>query len=292
MSNFVSAERFWSDIWESVWNIKSQLDIAPVVANPWWEWVKDFLIFIWQKIILPVSIIIWLVVVIIWFYNLFFSEKDDEQKKWLNFITWWVIWIIAMWSAWFIWKQLVWESWGSWSLNTFSWNYIADSIYSNIAFPFIKLAIFLVVWILFMILLVHAFKFVTNPSDDTKKHSKTIIIWNTIWIVLILWAKNLVELIYGKIESVSWTPSTNLWDIWQWILAQKNAYFAYNAINWIMWFMALITVIIIIYQTYLLLTKPEDADTAKKLKKNFVYIFIWILVIWAGYLITNFFIIK
>ncbi len=42
----------------------------------------------------------------------------------------------------------------------------------------------------------------------------------------------------------------------------------------------------------MLLTNPTNEDTIKKLKKNIVYVLIGILVIGAGYLLTNFFIVN
>lgn len=286
------ADRFNNILNNSVENIRWQLDIAPVTDTPEWEWIKNYLIYIWQRIMIPVVIAIALIIVIIWFYNIFFTDKDEEHKKWVKYIVWWVIWILIMVSAGYIWRTMLGQSGWWWIINTFSGTTIAENLYSAIAYPFLKIAMFLVIWVLFFFLFIHSFKFITTPSDDIKKHSQKIIIWNVVWIILILSTKNIVEVIYGSVDQVAWNPWRTLGDIWTWILENKNFSALYGSINWIIWFAAFLTLLIILYQTFLLISKPDDAETSKKLKRNFVYIFVWVLIIWAWYLITNFFIVR
>ncbi len=264
-------------------------------ANPiWWqksESVKTYLIKIWVEIMYPVWIAIAILIIIISFYKLMFSEKDDEQKKWTESIIWWVIWILIMSSAKYIWTKLVWWWWDSWIIWAnlgleWNWSLIAERLYNEIFFPFIKIATFLAVWVLFTILLINAFKFISNPSDDIKKHAKNIVIWNIIWIFIILLSKSIVESIYWMQNS--WWYTANLWQVWEWILSNRNYETFFSILNWSMSFIAFIVVCIIIYQAYLMVAYPDDEDTTKKLKQNIVYIIIWIMLIWWSYLIVNF----
>lgn len=256
--------------------------------SPWQEWVRDFLIEIANKIMVPIIIVIWVLVAILWFYKIMFSSNEEEQRKWVGFLIWWVVWIMIMMSALFITRTLFWNFWTS--LET-DWVWLANMLYSNIVFPFFKIASYLIVWILFVILLIQAFKLLFWKSEEASRSAKTIFVWNILWIILLLSSTQIVELVYGKRQEL-WTNTSWLWNIWEWILSNRNIDFITNVINWWISFIAFIVLVIIIYQTFLLLTKPDDEDTMKKLRKNFVYVFIWVLVIWWGFLITNFLIIN
>lgn len=69
------------------------------------------------------------------------------------------------------------------------------------------------------------------------------------------------------------------------------AWWLYGIINWILGIVTFIVVVIIVYQGYSLMVNPTDEETIKKLKKNILFIFIGILIIGMGYLLTNFFIV-
>ena len=83
-------------------------------------------------------------------------------------------------------------------------------IYDSIVFPFVKMAIYIVVGIMFVMLLARVFKFILSPSDDIKKKSITIIVWNVVAILIILLAKQLVEFVYGKKDEVLNDQAQNL----------------------------------------------------------------------------------
>jgi hypothetical protein len=48
----------------------------------------------------------------------------------------------------------------------------------------------------------------------------------------------------------------------------------------------------IIFQAFGLLTKPDDPEQSKKLKNSLLYIFIGMLIIAVGYIVTNFLVIN
>jgi len=255
------------------------------------EKAKEFIAnTIWKKIMIPIIITIWLLLAFINFYKLKFSQKEEDLHKSVNYFTWWSIWIIIMVSSVYILLQLV-NEWGKLTVNTWTWE--AFLLYEKIFYPFLKLFLRIVVWILFLILLIHTVRFLLSTSEDVKKHSQTIIVWNIIWILLILGASNIVQLVYWKKDQLAKSLPSNLWDLWAGIFANKDTLnLIYNFINYFLSFVAFIVVVIIIRQAYNLLFNPEDDNTYKSLKKNIVYVFIGMILIVAGYLITNFVIIR
>ncbi|MDR0369028.1 MAG: hypothetical protein LBH96_00370 [Candidatus Peribacteria bacterium] len=58
-------------------------------------------------------------------------------------------------------------------------------------------------------------------------------------------------------------------------------------INWIMALATFVVLVIIIFQTIQMLTKPDDAEIPKKIKKTLMYVAIGVIVIGAGYVISN-----
>lgn len=255
--------------------------------------IKDLLQKVWMKIMMPIVILIAVLIAILWFYKMMFSEKDEEQKSWRQFLTWWVLWILIMWAALFITNIRVWEGWLGWDFveyiyvtEEWNWAVAAEKLYGKIILPFVKIALYLAVWVLFWLLLIHSLKYLSNPKEDMKNNSKRIIIWNIIWIIIIMLSKTIVEALYWKAEDVA-KSSTDTW-VWVWLLEGENLVMVYSIINRLLSFVSFLVLWIIIYQCYLLISKPNDTDIAWKLKKNFIYITIWIMFIWTSYLISNF----
>lgn len=270
-------------------------------SETWWSWIKSLLSYAWIKIIIPIWIMLWILIAIIWFYNIMFTKDAESKTKWKNFLLYWTIWVLLAVSGWIMWEKLVWETGTAWIMKQL-WNVVwintAVALYEQLIYPFIKVAMYLIVWILFIILVIHFFKFIWSPSEEIKAQSQRIIVWNIVWILVILSAKRIVEAAYWTkntiIEPWVWWISwkTQLTDIGEWVLTQSNLIFLYNILNWFMWLIAFIILIIIIYQTFLLLTKPEDQEMMKNIKRSILYIFIWIVMIWAAYLLTNFVIVQ
>lgn len=132
-----------------------------------------------------------------------------------------------------------------------------------------------------------------SPSDDIRKQSVTMIVWNVIAMLIILGAKQIVELVYGKKEEVlNPADASSLGNIGQGVLGNDSIPILYQAINWILGLATFIILVIIIIQTYQLLTNPDDPGQLSKIKKSFIYIFVGVFVIGAAYLITNVLIIN
>lgn len=276
----------WWDNWKA-WEISATLG----GDNIGWNSIEWLIINIARRIIMPIVIVIWLLMAFLWFYKLIFSDKEDERKKWLNFAIWWTIWVVLMSSTYFIIDTLVgmnWTSWIIWQNNNFDPASVANNLYTLIFRKFFILAMYFVIWILFIMLLINIIKLIWSwDKEDMAKHSKTIIIWNTLWIIVIIFAQNIINMFYSRIYD--WANS--LWQQ-QAILESKNIWWLYTVLNYFLWFLWFIITVFIIYQAYLLLTKPDDDATYKNLKKYFVYIILWVLLIGWVYIIANFFIIQ
>jgi hypothetical protein len=135
--------------------------------------------------------------------------------------------------------------------------------------------------------------FVTATDDSAKKKAWWIIIRCVIWILIIMWSKQIVEAVMWKqsevlnksAQRISWW-SNDGW-MWEEILEFESMPIIAQIINWVMWLTIFIIVILIIIQWYKFFTKPDDPKNLESLKKTILYIFIWILVIWAAYVISN-----
>jgi len=57
---------------------------------------------------------------------------------------------------------------------------------------------YVVIGFLFVILLVHVFRFITSSEEEVTAKAKTIMISNVVGILVILLSKTIVEAIYGK----------------------------------------------------------------------------------------------
>lgn len=252
--------------------------------------------------VIDIFIVIWIAVAFIWAYEIMTSDKEESMKKWIRLVAFWVIWIIIMVSARFIANWLVWDD--GWiiseqlkeSESNPRWMVFADNLYKNIMFPFIKLALYFVVGALFFVMVGKAISFLMATDDSAKKKAWGIIIWCVVWILIVMWSKQIVEAVMWKqakvlnesAQRISW------WDEWLWeeILEFGSIPLIAQIINWVMWLTMFAIVVLIIIQWYKVFTKPDDPKTREGMKKAIIYILIWVLVIWAAYVISNFLVVN
>ena len=181
----------------------------------------------------------------------------------------------------------------SWSIKTsISPIDVVRKLYSDMVYPFLKIAIYLCLWILVLLMMFRVFTYITSQDEWTKKKSMWVIVWTTIGMLLITWAKQIVEAVYWKQNEVlSWLSNTNLSTIWSQILNPSEIPIVFNIINRALGLVAFVLLALIIFQTYKLLTKPDDAATFTSLKKTIIYALIGLLLIWSAYMLSNLFII-
>lgn len=279
----VKADRFDLALSQSIDPISKNLDAAEWAK--WTQWVQNFLYNKIMNILLPLIIVLWILSAILWFYKIMFSTDDKATSEWTNYIIYWVIGIILIMSAKFI-GQNVFDL-----LNPVSgeikWYEMASWLYNKVLYPFIKFAIYLVIGAMFVILVSRVITFLFGSDTDAQKKAGTLIGWNVISMIIIIWAKQIVEAIYGKQNTVV-KDITNLWEVWSWVLADKNIPILYQIINYALGIASLVILVIIIIQTVKLLTKPDDPAQIKSIKNSLLYMFIGILILGTGYLIVNF----
>ncbi len=282
--------RFDLTLGRSIEDIQENLD--PAEAALWTEGIVNFIRDNIINLLIPIIIVVGVVVATLWFYKMMFSDSEEWTQEWSKYIIRWMVGIVVMMSSRYLANTVLFENiLAGWDIQTFNGIDVAEVLYEQAVFPFIKIAMYLAMWVLFIIVALRVLSYLTSPSEEVRKQAITLIAWNVIGILVILGSKQIVELIYGQQADVMEQTAQDLGDIGSGILS-GNLPILYTIINRVMWLSAFIILIIIILQTYQLLVNPTDEETMGKIKKNFLYITIGILVIGAGYVITNFLIIN
>jgi Type IV secretion system pilin len=289
-----AADRFWDALDQSTTSIEGQVDrkatiwFKGVAIAGWAEWVRDAIVYVVKTVIVPLIIIVGVISAIIGLYQVFMSDKEEATKTGMNYIIWWVVGIIIMISASFLVDTIVNQWVFAYSAGgEFLGNVTAQRIYRKLLFPFLKLAMYLVMGALFLITLVRLGEFLQTPKDDIKTQAKTIIQWNAVGILVIIFAKNIIETLYGSEAQVTSKTTTNLGQIGWGILTDKQIPYVYTILNWAMGFIGAFILIVIIVQAVKLLTDPTDEGTQKSLRKNFIYIIIGLIIMGTAYVVTN-----
>jgi hypothetical protein len=227
------------------------------------------------------------------------SDKEESLKEWIRLVGFGVLWIIIMISAKFLATSLVWDNGiitqefaNEDTDKTPNWIQFADNLYNNIMYPFIKLILYFVVWALFFVMAGKVVWFMMATDDAAKKKAWWIIIWSIVWILIVMWAKQIVESVMwnqGNVLNqsatwISWWGEEWMW--WQ-LLDFGSVPLIAQVINRVMGLTMFAILVLIIIQWYKIFTKPDDPKTLESLKKAALYILIWVLVIGAAYVISN-----
>lgn len=274
--------------------IRERIDTTPIDTKLGWvDWVVVFAIDLFKTYIFPLTVILSILIFLFGFMEMMVSDSDDKSKKWADIMIYGVIGIIIFSSAEFIFNGLysvITSITNAWS-NEPSRNIYVLQIYNTIAYPFLKLAMYLMMAWLFILLLIKAIKYITDPSDKAAEQWRNIIISAAFGIVVITLAKTLVEAVFGKESEISWSWADTGWSIFlKWSLIKLDADTLstfHMIINYFMWFIAFAILCIIIYQAYLMLFESNTDDSIKKMRKNVMYIFGGLILIWLSYLIVN-----
>lgn len=288
----VDNSRFDSAMEKSVESIRNNIEAAE--RTKWTEWIKNFVFEKVMSVLVPLIVVLGILIAILWFYKILFSSDEKAKADWTRFILYWALWIILIMSAKYIWTTIyewIFNQWDNTKITDILWWNIAQEIYDKLVFPFLKLAIYLSLWALFVILVSRVFTFIFAKDDDTKKKAWTLIWRNILWMLVIIGSKQIVEAVYWKKADVLKDVS-NLWQIWTSVMAERSIPLFYQVINRAIWLLAFVILVMIIIQTVQLLTKPDDEKQMGKIKNTLLYIFIWIALIGICYLIVNFLIIN
>lgn len=287
------------------WSLSSAINGGDVVTDKTGSELfnEQVNVLIWY--VIDFFIVIWIAVAFFGWYKIMTSEKEENLKEGIRLVIFWIIWIIIMVSAKFIANSLVWDNGiitQEFATNRNSpnpnWIVFADNLYNTIMYPFIKVALYFVIWILFFVMAGKVFSFVTATDDSAKKKAGWLIIWCIVWILIVMWSKQIVEAVMWNQDDVlkkevkingvvQESAPARIDEQWNPILEFGSIPLVAQIINWIMGLTMFAIVVLIIIQWYKIFTKPDDPKTRESLKKTILYILIWILVIGAAYIISN-----
>jgi len=282
---------------ETIFNVSRQDMREGSTTKKWADAFNDQVISI-IKYAINVFIVIGIVVAFIGAYKIMTSDKEESSKEWIRLVVFGIIWIIIMISArflaeWFVWSEGIITK-ELWSIsNQPNGVKFASALYNTILYPFIKIVLYFVVWILFFMMVWKVIGFVTATDDSAKKKAAWVIIRNVIWILIVMWAKQVVESVMWKQNVVLNESATRIDGQTPWsVLNFGNIPLVTQVINRVMWLTMFIILVLIIIQWYKMFAKPDDPKNRENLKKTLLYIIIWVLVIWAAYATSNLLIIN
>lgn len=279
---------------ESIESIRTHIDpIRENTTTGWGDSVRVFIFNLLDDIVIPLAISIWVVIWIIWAYKLLFSSDEKQVSTWLKMVVYWIAWIIIMVSAKYIWSVLFEEIFTNWNLTwqEMSWIKLSQELYNKIAYPFIKIALYLALAVIFVILVWKSITLITKTDWTSHKTALWMIWWCAVSILIIVGAKNIIEAIYWH-QSEIFNDINNLGEIWSWILENKNIPIVYNIITRVLSLIGLLILILLLVQWFKILMNPGKAENFQKLWKNILFTLIWLLVIGVWYLIANSFILN
>ncbi len=276
------------------WSLESAIS-QDLAEGEWWKLVTEQVKqLIWYAI--DVFIVIGIAIAFIGGYKVLTSDSEDKMKDWIRLVIFGILWIIIMVSArflaeWLVWNQGIIQRQFPGGEDTPNWVALAKDLYEKLMFPFIKVALYLVAWALFFMMAAKVITFVISTDEAAKKKAWWIILWCVVWIFIILWSKQIVEAVMWEQSKVLnegakwiewWTGG-----IWNRLEEFNSIQLISQIINWVMWLTMFVIVVLIIIQGYRMFAKPDDPKNRDRLKKTLLYVIIWVLVIWASYVISN-----
>ena len=271
----------------------SSVENPDVVKDKTWVWLFTEQVKTLTTYIIDIFIVIWIAVAFLGGYTVMTSDSEDKMKEGMRLIIFGVLWVIIMMSANFLAEWLVWEDgiitgqFDSAAGDNPSWVQMAQKLYEKIMFPFIKMALYLATWALFIVMAAKVITFAISTDETAKKKAWWIIIWCVVWIFIIMWSKQLVEAVFGKQDAVLNDKARWIDEVWNPLPEFHSIQLISQVINWVMGLTMFVVVVLIIIQGYRMFTKPDDPKNRERLKKTLLYVLIWILVIWASYVISN-----
>lgn len=281
---------------ESIDPIKNSLDNTNVGGITYW-WADAIVVFVidlFKSYIFPLVIILAILTAIFWFMELMLSSDEKKRASGINYFIWWIVGIVIFIGAEFIFNNLfsiiekISSSGSNQSRNVYAWD-----IFNQIIYPFLKLAMYLVMAWLFLIVVVKAIEYLTNPSEKVNEQAKSILISAATGIIVILLSKTLVQAVYSNQAKILADNNGSIFVGWAVLDTNSQNYQTlFTIINYFLGLIAFIMLCIIIYQWYIMLFEGNTEEWVKKMRKNILYMLGWLLLIWLSYLIVNVLIIN
>ena len=258
------------------WDIKAGSEWEKSIYYLVYSIAKDL-----KTIFYIISGLYFLIIVI----KLIFSGNTDEEvsnfKKWLIWIT---IWIIVMQISFF-------------AINTLYakdvWWALANNFTKNLISPIIKI-LETAASFFFVLIAIYAFySIITANWDEEKvKTGKMSIFYWLIWFIVVKISKEIVNASYWKIDC---NETTILWIFTiNWNNCNASSQIGWisdiivKIINWMNWFVWIIVIIMIIYAWIQVLFSIWDEEKLSKAKNSIIYIVIWIAILILNYFILSF----
>lgn len=135
-----------------------------------------------DRLAVPGAVLVGIFFALIALYQIMFKQDKDDTKKviWLVFYA--VIGILTMLSAKFIgrvfYEDILFS--GEIGVDQFNSVNIVAQAYDLLLYPFLKIFYYLAMGILFVILLMRVFSFVSEASEDVVQKSRNIIVATTV----------------------------------------------------------------------------------------------------------------
>lgn len=259
------------------------------VAELWIGWVKSRAYSLIDRLAVPGAVLVGIFFALIALYQIMFKQDKDDTKKviWLVFYA--VIGILTMLSAKFIgrvfYEDILFS--GEIGVDQFNSVNIVAQAYDLLLYPFLKIFYYLAMGILFVILLMRVFSFVSEASEDVVQKSRNIIVATTVWLLVIIGSKQLIEWVYGREAQIRNGNAVTITDVGWSFLNDANIPIIYLIIQRVMWLAWFAVLAIILYQTFKMLTDPTNEENLSGIRKTVLYVVLGMLVIGAGYLIVN-----
>lgn len=223
-------------------------------------------------VLFPVMVVIGVLMAMLGFYKILTSSDENKIKEGMTIILSGVIGIIIMYSAKYLSHALFAHVFNQTSGNSREVREMLEALYNQVWFPFVKIAVYLSLGILVILMMIRVFSYITSQDEDSKKKSLGVIAWTTIGILFITAAKQIVEAVYGKQSTMLTSNSVdNLSKIGTHVLNPKEIPILFSIINWSLGIISFVLLVMILMQTYKMLTKPDDAETYTSLKKTIIY---------------------
>ena len=231
-----------------------------------------------------IATIFYLIIVI----RLILSSNTDEElnnfKKWIIWIT---IWIIIMQLAYSLTLILYDKSIGE---------QLAFNLIDTVIYPILSLLETLAS-IFFLAMAVYTFyRLITaNGAEDKIKSAKMTILYSIIWFMVIRFSRLIVESVYGRLNCDSTLGGFITVESGRCLTeADLNGWVGIivNIINWANSFIWIVVVIMIMYAGFQVLISWGDEERLKKGKQTFIYIAIGLVLLVMNYLILTFFLVP
>jgi hypothetical protein len=289
--SYVVLERSWwrfDGILDTVRDpIKNKIDWP--IAELWVWGVKSFVYSLIDRFAVRAAVLVGVFFALLALYKIMFSEDENALWQVRGLLVWWIVGIIIIMSAKFIGNIFytdivsngeIWQDW-------FSLITMVGQLYDLILYPLLKIAFYIMMSVLFVILLIRVFTFVTSTEEEIRKKSMQIVVSTTLWLFIMIASKQLVEWVYGKEALIRNSAAVTITDVWSSFLSNANIPIIYNIIQRVMGLSWFVILALIIFQTFRMLANPSDDKVLWDIRKTLFYALLGMLVIGAGYLIVN-----